>query len=352
MLGAVSGAKTIGRYFTVVSFLPSVPFVAYVVLLVRSGAWGGSVHFGQALAKVDAVDGLFLAIGSLVFAMAVHPLQFAIVQAFEGYWGDSGPAARVATWRIQRHRKLCHRLDKRAANLDDSYGTGAHPVSKIGAPRIEVAQLVQAVESSRRRTFYPADLEMIMPTLLGNVLRRYEIEVGRAYGLDCLTVLPRIMQRADQRDIDYVQNQRTQLDLAVRTAALSMAACLLTLVFMLNHLWLLLTFIPLGLAWAAYRGAVRVAHEYGMALAVLVEYNRFTLYEQMHMQLPNGLEAERELNGHLIPLLGLDPEDRGRDPDSRTIEYQHPDPGSTPATDPAPSTGQTPTSGAGSVAPD
>jgi len=95
MLGAVSGAKTIGRYFTVVSFLPSVPFVAYVVLLVRSGAWGGNVHFGQALAKVDAVDGLFLAIGSLVFAMAVHPPQFAIVQAFEGYWGDSGPAARV-----------------------------------------------------------------------------------------------------------------------------------------------------------------------------------------------------------------------------------------------------------------
>jgi hypothetical protein len=135
------------------------------------------------------------------------------------------------------------------------------------------------------------------------------------------------MQRADQRDIDYVQNQRTQLDLAVRTAALSLAAMGLTIAYMRSHgFWLLLTLIPCGLAFAAYRGAVRVAHEYGMSLAVLIELNRFTFYEQMRLELPDDVRAERDLNARLMPLLGLDPYSRAEALLASPIKYRHPSP--------------------------
>jgi hypothetical protein len=261
ILSTFSGAKTIGRYFTVVSFLPSVPFVAYALLLQKSGAWNGAVSMGQAVAGPDATDASVLAVGSLAPAMALHPLQFALVQFFEGYWGSSRAATYIATSRIQRHRRRQSKLTDEAWRL----GTSSRHTPDVrrrasiaSAPRGAVAELVRSSESGRQTTFYPAELEMIMPTMLGDVLRRYELEAGRAYGLNCLTVLPRIMQRADQRDIDYVQNQRTQLDLAVRTATPSLAATGLTVAYMWSHgLWLLLTLIPSGLAFASRHHGVR-----------------------------------------------------------------------------------------------
>lgn len=337
MLGAVSGAKTIGRYFTVVSFLPSVPFVAYIILLQKSGAWGGRVHLGRALVSLDTTDAVILGVGSLTLAMALHPLQFAFVQFFEGYWGSSRLAVSAATMCMERHRRRQRTLTAEAWRREEAFKK-KDPPSVIEAARGTLAALVRAVESGRQATYYPTDLAMIMPTRLGNVLRRYELEAGRAYGLDCLTVLPRIMQRADQRDIDYVQNQRTQLDLAVRTAVLGLAAAVTTVAYMHDHgVWLLLSLAPYGLAFAAYRGAVRVAHEYGMSLAVLLDLNRFTLYEQLHLEMPDGLGAERELNSRLMPLLGLDQYARSAFrqpvPLSAPFMYHHPDPGPVVETD-------------------
>jgi len=341
ILSTFSGAKTIGRYFTVVSFLPSVPFVAYALLLQKSGAWNGAVSMGQAVVGPDATDAVVLAVGSLALAMALHPLQFALVQFFEGYWGSSRAATYVATSCIQRHRRRQSKLTDEAWRLGTSSQHAPdvrRRASIASAHRGVVAELVRASESGRQTTFYPAELEMIMPTMLGNVLRRYELEAGKAYGLNCLTVLPRIMQRADQRDIDYVQNQRTQLDLAVRTATLSLAATGLTVAYMWSHgLWLLLTLIPGVLAFAAYRGAVRVAHEYGMSLAVLLDLNRFTFYEQMRLELPDDVLAERDLNSRLMPLLGLDPYARAAGPRTPPIKYRHPSP-ATPAPAQSPTT--------------
>jgi len=94
ILGAAgSGAGRIGRYFTVVSALPAAVFVSYVFLLAKTGAWSGPIHW-SAFTDVDLAEVAVLGIASFVVALALNPLQFVLIQLFEGYWGPSAPARR------------------------------------------------------------------------------------------------------------------------------------------------------------------------------------------------------------------------------------------------------------------
>jgi hypothetical protein len=77
----------IGRYFNVVSLIPSTLFASYLYLLVRSGAWSGPVSLSAAASHLDFSEVATLGLISLLVALALHPLQFAIIQLFEGYWG-------------------------------------------------------------------------------------------------------------------------------------------------------------------------------------------------------------------------------------------------------------------------
>ena len=63
---------------------------------------------------------------------------------------------------------------------------------------------------------------------------------------------------------------------------------------------------PYAVAYLAYRGSVTIAQEYGTALAVLVELNRFTLYERLRLDVPKSLKAERKLGDRLTNVLRLD----------------------------------------------
>jgi hypothetical protein len=148
---------------------------------------------------------------------------------------------------------------------------------------------------------YPLDGAQILPTRLGNVLRRYETTAGEPYGLGIIDALPRLAMVARPAEIDYLQDQRMQLELAVRTCILALLASVVTVVFMVQHpIWLLVALIPYAVSYAAYRGAVTVAHEYGTAMAVLAELNRFSLYDRLQLPRPTTLEDERRQNADLM----------------------------------------------------
>jgi hypothetical protein len=84
ILGAAgSGAGRVGRYFTVVSALPAAVFLSYVYLLAKTGAWSGPVNW-SAFADVNLADVAVLGIGAFVLALALNPLQFVLIQLFEG----------------------------------------------------------------------------------------------------------------------------------------------------------------------------------------------------------------------------------------------------------------------------
>jgi hypothetical protein len=328
-VSAFPGATAIGRYFTVVSLVPSGVFIAYLVLLVRSGAWGhGQVDFAAAIGKLNLRDLAVFSVGSLLLATAIHPLQFVIIQSFEGFWGASRLAARLAVWNVGRHRRRAAALHiaGRTKIGDARLQTQAEPdAARLNASRQAVMNWLTGMEAWRQYGNYPHQRQDVMPTRLGNVLRRYEQLAGLPYGLDSIATVPRLLQVADARDVAYVHNQRMQMELALRMSALALVATPMTLAFMWWHgPWLLLGLAPYAVAYLTYRGAVAVAHEYGTSLAVAIELNRFTLYERLRLPLPEDLEEERENNQRLTALLRLDNVDLKARLAEGYLDYVHP----------------------------
>jgi len=315
-----SGAAAIGRYFTVVSFVPSTVFVAYVAVLIRSGVFDdGSVDVGAAFEGLEIGDAAVLGFASLMVSLALHPLQYPLIQVFEGYWGGTRLGRLLAVQHIIRHRERSLTFREHAVNLHDDSRPEAKPdqdgklvaqapyAAKRRATPAQVAAFYQSGESWRLHGGYPHKTEAIMPTRLGNVLRKYEIVAGGRYGLDTIAVVPRLMQVAQPRDVAYVNNQRVQMELALRTSILALVAAVVTAAATWDRgPWMLVCLVPYALAYAGYRGAVTVAHEYGVALATLVDLNRFALYERMHVPHPDDTEDEKQQNEYLTDLLRLD----------------------------------------------
>jgi hypothetical protein len=273
--------QTIGRYFSVVSMVPSSLFVVYVYLLVRSGAWGHSPHWVVAMDALVHIGvggaSILLALG-VALGIVVHPAQFGLVQFLEGYWGTNTVARKMRELRIRHHRNRADMLDDKDVEGDQ--------------------------EAGRLLSQYPIDPALIMPTRLGNMLRRYETLAGRQYELSVLEILPHIALSARPEDLRYLDDQRVQLDLAVRMCFTAALAGVVSIAFLCrDEYWLLASTIPGVFAYVAYRGAVISAREYGVAMATLIDLNRFSLYERLHLPLPKNIEEERTTNRRVIQLL-------------------------------------------------
>lgn len=320
VLNTVVNSARIGRYFTVVSALPSALFISYTYLLLASGAWSGPVRFDLALDGLDLRSGTLLAILSFTAAIALHPLQFTLIQLLEGYWGRSALARGLAFTRVRHHRQVLASLREESAAASNEIDDSDDNLSSLRLPDHLVKAVIRRREAERLRVSYPRDPEHILPTRLGNVLRSYEVAAGSPYGIDMISAVPRFGMVAEDRELQYVTSQRTQLELAVRVAVLALVAAVLTAVVMWRHGgWLLLALVPYAVAYLAYRGAVVAAHEYGTALTVMIDLNRFSLYERLHLKPPGSLDEERDLNSRLTAVFQSDLPKKG-------LAYENPAP--------------------------
>jgi hypothetical protein len=312
-------ANSIGRYFSVVSFIPSSFYVLFVYLLVASGSWHHRPDWNHAFMSLGhlGVDGIalltFVSVGLGIF---IHPIQFAIVQFFEGYWGTRSVSQAIRYQRIIRYQRLCQDLDQDVDSVNDKFvdwrEAGFKTTLSIRAPHRSKSD-----EATRARGKFPANLDEVMPTRLGNVLRRAESQAGSQYGLKALQAVPHLLLIAPANHIDYVNDQRSQLDLAVRMTFMSAVAAATAIIFLWPYgAWVLIAIIPYALAYLSYRGSVVAAGHYGAALETLVNLNRFALYQQLHLQLPPSTEIEKVTNTKLARLLGYVPK--------TTIDYEHP----------------------------
>jgi hypothetical protein len=322
-------AAAIGRYFSVLSVLPSTLFTAYAYSLVASNAWSGSPQWTQA-AKAFGELGFggvaLLALVSLFLGLVLQPLQYSLVQFCEGYWGTSRAARAVMTARIMHHRQIRSRLHQmQASSLQQLVDAGESPTDDEAGwvKEQRVPQLTDFGEASRMLMRYPHSGNDVRPTRLGNVLRRFEADVGSQYGLPGVTIIPHLALVAPAGDVAYLDDRRTQLDLAVRLAVLSALASAISVLFLWRAgLWILIALAPYTAAYLFYRGAVGLAEGYGTAMSVLVDLSRFSLYERLHLALPTDSVDERRINVALSSLL--------RDLEPRYLRYAKSGPGSSP----------------------
>jgi hypothetical protein len=308
--GVVSNTgQAIGRYFSLVSVLPSTLFVAYIFLLVESGAWQHAPQWGNGIREARELSPggwAGLALISLATGLALHPVQFTVVQLFEGYWGTGSVAQRIRSAALHRHHKRRIALYGTAVWARDElahWEDSGQPLQPDYVAR-KLSLLSIRDEADRAYAAYPENPAHVMPTRLGNMLRRYEVLAGAPYHLDAPTVLPHLSLVAPAQHVSYLNDQRSAMDLSVRMALMSLMACWATMLFLWNDgLWLLIALIPYSLTYVLYRGAVVCAQSYGIALSTIVSLNRFSLYSQMHLEMPTDTEAEREVNEKLMGLL-------------------------------------------------
>jgi hypothetical protein len=317
---ALGAGSRIGRYFGLVSAIPSALFVLFVSGLVASGAWSGTPDVDRvatAVRDLSLAEVSVLVVLSLAFALALHPMQFALVQLLEGYWGTTPFARRLAVARTRHHRR-------RWAEIDDAWGEASLELSSVDrnvlfseAGDRHVPAIVAQQAFERARLAYPKRGERVMPTRLGNVLRRHEDDAGKQYGLEAITIAPHLMVVADPRYAAHLRDAREQLDLAVRLCALSLLAAVTAFAFLVTDgWWLLVTLVPYGLGHLFYRGTLVAAADYGTVLATVIDLERFRLYGRLHVPAPDDTHAERRANQVLMELL--------RSRTTVSLRYDHP----------------------------
>jgi hypothetical protein len=284
---AGGGGEGFSSRFSLTSYLPTYAAVLFLLLIVWSGAPGADISPGRALATADRLSGAEIAaaaLGILLLAVVLHPLQLPLVRLLEGYWPSWVPGFL--------RRRADTRQATRRAQLD---------AAAQGRPGMRPAEaqaaLAAGLELSRR---FPPDSYPLLPTALGNVLRAAEATAGRGYGLEAVSTWPRLYPLLGDGVRAVVDDRRTAVDLACRLTATSAITALLAAALLVRgRWWVLIIAIPLALAWVAYRGAVQAAVAYGESLAVAFDLHRFDLLAALHLPLPSTPTEERKLNERL-----------------------------------------------------
>ena len=310
-------AQNIGRYFSVISVVPSSLYVIFVYALITSGSWQHSPNWSHAFKSLEqlGLGGVtLLAFLSIALGVIIHPAQFALVQFFEGYWGNTRIAQAIRAQRILHYQQFCAKLNNKKRHAENQRSQLRK--SGVAAPSGRVRPLSVFSEADRVRDSFPRSFDDIMPTRLGNVLRRTESQAGSQYGLNALVAVPHILMVAPADHVEYVNDQRSQLDLAVRITFMSALASATAILFLWHcQFWVFIAIMPYALAYLSYRGSVVAAGHYGSALDTLINLDRFALYQQLHLELPGRTTEERKANKKLTRLFNYD--------DKANIDYQH-----------------------------
>lgn len=291
--------EQIGQRFNIVNTVPTVMLVLYVGLLLASVAPGGDPSLHRAVGVVgqlDAADVGLVVLATVALGLLVHPLQFALVRALEGYWTFAGPIGDVAAARAtERHLARRERLnDLRLVGDPLTWWERRDP--KV-IPR-------RQQRAASRLTAFPHKKERVMPTQLGNALRRAEDFAGDRYGLDAIQWIPRLHPIAGPEMVDVIADARNQMDVALRFVLIWLVATAFTIAVLASHgPWLLMAIATYVLAWIAYTGGVHAARGYGETLVWAVDLYRFELVKQLHFPLPPNHRQEQALNELIGTLL-------------------------------------------------
>ncbi len=290
--GAVADAtKDLGVRFRFVSLLPVAALAAYVLALTWSGAPGRSPDLGAVTRHAQHIAGwatFLLLVAAVVVALIAEPLQITLVRLLEGYWGQSLAGRLLAAPGTAYHRARRRRLDARQRR-------GPHDGPVSSGRREQAAR--------RLRDYPPADA--VLPTKLGNVLRAAEYQAGRSYGLDAISLWPRLYPLLADKTAAVVDDLRDQLDLAARFCSVFLLATVITVACLAPYgWWLTVAAGTLAAAVLSYQAALSAASAYGHAVAAAFDLHRFDLLRALHLPLPPNLLSEVQANQQLSRFMG------------------------------------------------
>lgn len=308
--------KGLGPGAHLVTVLPSAVLVLSGFALVSSRLypWSGSAAAGVAAGPesvlhatrgLGAAGAALLALSVLVTAVLLRPFQISMVQLLEGYWPLRG-RGMVDALAKERHVRRRSRFALRRDPLVFGPSHTDFGVVAAYARRLHRAGRMRARSRRMTGTYLPerredlAEPTLVMPTLLGNLLRRAELSAGDRYGLETVVTYPRLYPHLSEPLDREISSHLNGIDTAGAFTVVFIAELVLTLplVWRLDG-WSLVPVVLAALAVVPYRGALVVAERYGHLLATAYDLHRFDMLTAMHLRLPRTPDEERRRNGAL-----------------------------------------------------
>lgn len=276
-------------------------FFAFLVLPALRGVAG----FHTVLAASHPAQALALLVIAVVGGLTLSALQTPLYRVLEGYNWPAGVRRR----RIEHHRRARQLLDRRlrlaqltrlerigtltpaqAHDLADLRGTGARP--ELPRTSLDISVIAERL----RR--YPVDPEQILPTRLGNAIRRFEEYGYDRYRLDIITMWYALYGVSDTQVRREVGAGRASADFFVCLIYGHAAVALAAIAALAVHPGVgpavaIAAAVVLSVMW--YWMAVRATDEWAAAVRGLVDLGRKPLAEALGLYLPSTLEQERAM---------------------------------------------------------
>ncbi len=331
--------KQVSPRFQLVNAVPLTTLVVFVGVVLGSGAWGGRPSYDTLARRVESLGLRELAIAALtilLLGLVTNSFQTRLVKALEGYWAPVGPRLLLLSFGLDRHHELrnyygVQRADDSALTRWQRFWlnrTPAHRRQQLERafrrwsaahhdlypqeplPDVEQAQLVLPLPEFLITTTPDLQEDRLMPTALGNTLRRAEDFAGDRFGLDAVALAPYLLAVASADTVAVYEDARLELDVTVRLVYVWLFCSLVSLVALLNDgPWLAVPLLTFWLAWIAYRAAIIAASNFGEVLIQVVDLHRFDLLAKMHWPLPDKVGDEAVTTAPLWRVLGGQAED-------------------------------------------
>ena len=303
------------------------------VILVLAGAPARRPDVGSVFTLLQGINFATFGVLTLLVSLVgylLQPLQFGATQLLEGYWGRTSAAKRAmrrsaevhlkilreaqleledASFDIELHRRRATRAASLHERLHDR-GNLSDDLDDLVEARLtdryrdSVSSFLDYQEASRVCERYPDDPHDVMPTRLGNMLRRFERRAGASFGLEATQTTGLLAQVTDETLRNQHDDARTDLDVSVRLVLVWAITSVTTFALLWQHdTWILVSLTCFALSLLSYRGSVAAAQAYGETLEILHTLGRFELYDALQLPRPSNSRVERRQNAALLDQL-------------------------------------------------
>jgi hypothetical protein len=268
------------RYFVVGFFLPS--FIALVSLWLTASSEFVPNELEQ---HSQATELLILGGIAVVVGLALSGASYYITRFFEGYPLEHRSRSRGVRTVYRRAIALQRRrYDRLRAISDDK--------SQPKKDRRRAAWLLDR--------YFPPSRDALLPTRVGNAIRAFESHSTSRWGLDSVTIWPRIeaLLSAGEREllVDSKIDFYVFLNAAVGAVAVGAFLVVDQAVYTPQPAWFWpLYAIPFVLAYIFYRRAVEPATAWGDHVRSGIDLHRLEMYEKLGVRRPTSFSDERQL---------------------------------------------------------
>jgi hypothetical protein len=298
LLSSISGQ--FGKSLILGTLLPSALFIFLGFLFLPALVPGDWLFLAQLQVVDPQWQVLALSIMSVVVASALYFLNTPIVRVYEGYpWRDSA----IGEWRTEYYNRKFNALAARGDGLRTLRNKLEMAEGKSSTNYTRVYKKHVRGELERVSEF-PSESRLVLPTQLGNVMRSFESYPARQYGMDAVTLWPRLVAKLPPDYASGLEGAETSFHFMINSSALSaLLALTLLIVGLFNGTawtspgtfwWLLEIVILLVVAWRTYAWGIGRAKAYGDLVKGAFDLFRWDLLKQLgYKQVPVEVEKEQ-----------------------------------------------------------